>query len=320
MPRDEMVWVPSNEMIHKRVDRYLRRRVVPVLGVLGAAVLLTILGAILHAMFILPKQVAGDVKAQVVTDQLERTEALIRQSGELQAQLRMVEDLVNYMNPERLRETRDYLVEVERLRRDHPDVTTLSSIIQMTPPIGSVLPFWGSRTEVLALDGWELCNGDPIADKRSPLLGRPKPDMSQRFIMGVTDADNTWSPVIEGGSNRIEERNQGNGGRTAGHALSVAEMPAHSHPHKHYVARTGDSGRYLGDRQNHQSTIATHGESGQDSKYSLTTIDGTAHAGVTNIDRTEAGGGRSHSHALPPIPWHDNRPQFVGMYYIIRVR
>jgi hypothetical protein len=187
---------------------------------------------------------------------------------------------------------------------------------QTRPPVGSVLAYWCSKSDADKLESYELCDGSLVKTAGSPLFGKAKPDLRNHFCMGYDGAADLREHAVSGGTNETAAIKLG---RTGGTALTVAQMPTHSHPHQHYVATCKEEGgRYACDHR--QETIVTAGKAGADSKYSLQTARDAADSGVTNRDSTPAGGGEVHDHTLPDVPAQDNRPAFVAMYYIMRVK
>jgi len=70
-----------------------------------------------------------------------------------------------------------------------PDGTRLASTRDLVP-VGTVVDFWlDPRTNALP-DGWEICDGQPVADAESPIFGMVKPDFrSAQFVRGTSDPD-----------------------------------------------------------------------------------------------------------------------------------
>lgn len=186
-------------------------------------------------------------------------------------------------------------------------------------PIGGVIAFWGTREEAMRLGSFELCDGTPVAASDSPIKGRSKPNMQDRFIMGTVDAPDVAGSPISGGANAIPDRPQGATGDTT---LTIEQMPAHDHG-----GNTGDKGPWSintdGGRLVRSDGNST--PSGMDgTKGELNcTWSGSRDPGQVpahNHPISAQGGNKPHSHTLPAVPGHDNRPQFQAMYYIIRVK
>lgn len=191
---------------------------------------------------------------------------------------------------------------------------------ELDHPVGSVVAFWGSVADARAAENYELCDGTQVTTAGSPILGIFKPNLADRFIMGVTAVESVVTAKIVGGQNEIPARPQGNQGRTFGHALNIAEMPSHNHG-----GQTGQAGRAdLGDGYllicNGHNTPS--GMDGSADEMNLKVRDAIKIRNVPDHRHSIAsqGDGTEHSHALPEIPGHDNRPAFVGMFYLIRVK
>jgi len=184
------------------------------------------------------------------------------------------------------------------------------------PPIGAVIAFWGSRKDVDTLEFYSLCDGEVIEDRDSPLFNLLKPDLRNRFVMGYDGDLDLAQPPVVGGENTTPAQPPG---LTGAHVLTLAEIPSHSHPHGHLIAVVGDHCNQKLQENRRQSMITT-GKCGIDSEYDLASTEATPNAGETSNDATPAGGGRGHTHTLPAVPAQDNRPAFVGMHYIIRIK
>jgi len=78
-------------------------------------------------------------------------------------------------------------------------------------PIGTVLDWWRPDATWLVPDGYHICDGGIVADPGSPFLNLPLPNLTDKFVMGVTD------PLQIGTS-----------GGSAGHSHSTDIDHAHS--------------------------------------------------------------------------------------------
>jgi len=188
---------------------------------------------------------------------------------------------------------------------------------QIRPPVGAVIAYWGTNNDLtkLELDGWELCDGTPVKTSGSPLLGKVKPALVDRFVMGVGANQNPLTQPITGGTNTIPETKQVNTGNVT---LTKEQMPKHSHPHWHNVVVSGEGGeRALHDH--HVESMTSDGGNGNH-RYYLAASGSTPNAGRTTTADVSAGEGQAHAHSLPVLPQQDNRPAFVGLCYIVRVK
>lgn len=204
-------------------------------------------------------------------------------------------------------------------------------------PIGGVLLFWGRLTELP--EGFEACDGTlPIT--KGALLKEHKPDLRNRFAMGTLQP-HTFDPrtAQSGGDHRSKA------GRTGGHTLTQAQLPAHTHPiahshdlaahthslvdhshpignHTHPVAELASistqqgSERFLKQGSTHDSGPAT-GTTGP-AGAGTTGQGGPGASGPANpANSGPTGGGQPHEHSLPES---DNRPAYLELLYIVRVK
>ncbi|MFI4917443.1 MAG: hypothetical protein ACIAS6_13175 [Phycisphaerales bacterium JB060] len=194
----------------------------------------------------------------------------------------------------------------------------------MAPPVGTVTAWWGTAADIDAMPQYELCDGGKVSTEGSPLFGLTKPDLRDRFVMGVpakqisrdlranaiTDGEHTTKPIALP--------------KSGGHALTIAQLPAHNHDHYHWVAQSRKGQAANGRLEDSpSSSLAVNGANpgAKDSKYSGSTFGGSANAGRSSGARGgSVGEGKAHSHSLPKVPEHDNRPAFVALHYILRVK
>ncbi|MFG0319528.1 MAG: hypothetical protein ACF8XB_19815 [Planctomycetota bacterium JB042] len=54
-------------------------------------------------------------------------------------------------------------------------------------PLGVVFDWWRFDPAVPLPDGFAICDGQPVTDPLSPFLGRATPDLTDRFVKGVTN-------------------------------------------------------------------------------------------------------------------------------------
>jgi len=165
-------------------------------------------------------------------------------------------------------------------------------------PVGGIILWWGDIGSIP--ENFELCDGQPPSTPGATLTGS-KPDLRDRFPKGATSgATDVKSSPIAGGSNFIGQRQSG------GTAITIAQMPSHTHG----VNDPGHS--HTMDSEFDFNSTDNHIARGSGSPGPLPTA-----SAVTGISIQSAGGGGAHDHV---IPGHDNRPAFLEVFYVIRVK
>lgn len=158
-------------------------------------------------------------------------------------------------------------------------------------PIGGVVMWWGRIDQTPS--GFVPCNGLPVNDQESPLLGKLTPDLRDRFplgaLAGTVDAS---APVVTGGSHQIGQRT------SDPHTLTEAQMPEHRHLMHEGLWQAADD-----TRDNHD--------------WSHPAVADKNSAGTKGFLTGPKGGSQPHSHGIPS---HDNRPAFLRIHYIIRIK
>ncbi len=183
-------------------------------------------------------------------------------------------------------------------------------------PVGGVIMWWGSTSAIPA--GFELCTGG--APTTAGALISSKPDLRDRFVKGASSgATNVLAANASGGAHTIDTRTSG------GTALSQSQLPNYALPSSLAVAHGGAHQHSITDTWND----AEDDDSGDGGKLATgqgqglrpfptlrTDVDG-AHSHTLTGSVFLGGGGAAHTHTIPA---HDNRPAFLEMFYIIRVR
>ncbi|MFH1808070.1 MAG: hypothetical protein ABIJ09_04955 [Pseudomonadota bacterium] len=160
-------------------------------------------------------------------------------------------------------------------------------------PIGTVIDWWRPDATVDVPAGYKICDGTAISEPRSPFNGKSVPDLSNKFVRGVT------SPAQIGTS----------GGQDG----ELAHQPsAHSHRWALFSSNENwwswnDSGTF--------EQLMNWGD-GLDSAgngiYPL------AHDGGTSSDRYYRTESHEHGH-LPPAAADANVPAYVGLLKLMRI-
>jgi hypothetical protein len=181
------------------------------------------------------------------------------------------------------------------------DVPNLSTnVLNALVPIGTILPFFGSLTNLTP--SWMYCNGSIVSDTNSPLYGQQLPDLRQQFLRGADDVN----------------------GYPVGSSGGEDYAPDHSHPyeHKHSIYLPTDLSYYSGGYQANGNTIAGGNYyaagsslSGLNHEHLVIGYD-SAYPEDPNSTSTDI----IYKLATDPAGGHDNRPSFISLYYIIRIR
>lgn len=204
--------------------------------------------------------------------------------------------------------------------------------IEITP-IGAIIPWFGNPTTSLP-SNWMLCDGKAINDLESPLNGIAVPDMRNRFVRGegVSTRDHLAVGVDYGGIDSVdllhEHEIQSDGEH--GHSMSA---PAGSHGHDLTTsgANVFGSGTTVSCSAGAAYMPAGYLADGLESPSVCTRIWGKAH----NHTAGSQGAG-THTHSVPidgaGVHVHsgstgsagksiqDNRPYYIALHYIIRVK
>jgi microcystin-dependent protein len=181
--------------------------------------------------------------------------------------------------------------------------------------VGEIRIHSGTIASVANIPGgvWKLCDGQE---------GRP--NLIDKFVMG---AGGTTAPGTTGGAKSWTGKVVGkvlSGLRAVGHALTVGQMPWHTHAAN---AWTDQQGR-------HDHTLYTltpnlsGGVAGSAGGYGFGTVGvsaGGEHGHNVGVSIEGAGGNEAHDHALPDLS-HDHDigpvptlPPYLAFCYVIRV-
>jgi hypothetical protein len=201
-------------------------------------------------------------------------------------------------------------------------------------PVGGVIAWWGAKTDIPP--GFEICDG--AAPITPGALVTVKPDLRGRFPRGAENARaNVASSPFTGGSDSIATRISGDvflstaqipnhfhriqldtrtdvGGRTGSHTHSI-QGPYSSDEDGDGIVSSMTDNENFGDRifpiyantsgSTHQHRI--DGYTGNNS-FSNNAVSADGGGGTT---------GQAHNHSIPA---HDNRPAYLELFYIIRVK
>lgn len=183
-------------------------------------------------------------------------------------------------------------------------------------PVGAVVAWWGLKSAIPA--DFELCDGTNSTTPGAVVT--VKPDLRGRFPRGAENArTDVVSTPLNGGSDTIASSDSG------GTAISEAQMPSHGHSHTLVTSSAGahshtTSGGYSTTQSTTPSGSTRYVISSGSISFqtpSITIASAGAHTHTINGSITAAGGGQAHTHTIPP---HDNRPAYLELFYIIRVK
>lgn len=187
-------------------------------------------------------------------------------------------------------------------------------------PVGGVIMWWGSATALPA--GFELCNGG--APTTAGALISSKPDLRDRFVKGpAATTGNVATNNTSGGTNSITSTTL----TSAGTSITQAQLPSYTLPNTLAIANGGAHQHAITDTYND----AEDDDDGDNGKLAsgqgnglrpfptlYTNVDG-AHSHTITGSITSGGSNATHSHSVT-LPTEDNRPAFLEMFFIIRVK
>lgn len=182
-----------------------------------------------------------------------------------------------------------------------------------TMPVGTIVLWYGATDTVPT--GWAICNGQTVGAVTTP-------DLRDKFVVGAgttfgwgaiggatTDTATTSDAGSHShGASTAEAGAHSHGGATGGHALTEAEMPAHTHAIQRM--KGGDLGTNLAAQTGDGTLTGTTGSTGggQAHSHSIGT-DGAHTHGVT----VDAAGAHNHSVTV------DTVPPYKALHYIMKV-
>lgn len=170
-------------------------------------------------------------------------------------------------------------------------------------PVGSIV-MWPSNT---IPTGWRLCDGSSL----------PRAEYQELFAVlqttyGYNDSSSFKLPDMRGlyvagkGANSYNALNQKGGANTV--ALSVNEMPKHNH-----TGYTGYDGK-------HKHSVDVYWKNGEHPLFGSTSDSATISRSTSSHDTSES---NTHRHTISDQGGnaaHENRPPYIVLNYIIKVK
>jgi microcystin-dependent protein len=150
-------------------------------------------------------------------------------------------------------------------------------------------------------EGWALCDGS-----------NGTPDLRGRFVVGLSNSDLNNYSYVNAERNLAQYNTIGNNGGERTHALTVSEMPSHSH-----------GGSTTTDGNHEHSMRSAAGACGTISVGpSQIRLDGNCNSNYDNSTTGNMDFGGSHSHSINAEGGgtaHENRPPYYVLAYIIKL-
>ncbi len=180
-------------------------------------------------------------------------------------------------------------------------------------PVGTVINWWRQDANTpLPTGDWAIADGSVVTDTASPLYGQALPNLTDRFVMGVSSANIGQT----GGSNTL---NLAHNHTVMSHTHT---LPSHNHSSgtlQADVAVAND--RVYVKRYNGSGWAASHADSTGSthtnnywSEYAAD-VDGSTGSSAVGTSGESAPNTDSQLSATT-----DNRPAYVGLLYLIRIK
>lgn len=188
---------------------------------------------------------------------------------------------------------------------NNPQSTRLSEAklpVGVTIPVGGIIMWWGRADNLPA--GFELCDGTSPSTLGALLAGT-KPNFTDRFPKGpASGTSDVVAAFGQGGTNSVPER------KTGGTAITLNQMARHDHG-----GATG-TGSVSGTNPYRDSGTINNLFAQKLINYTDTTRFRNRFSDHTHSIQAQ-GNNEAHDHS---IPQHDNRPAFMEVFFIIRVK
>ena len=198
-------------------------------------------------------------------------------------------------------------------------------------PIGTVVDWYRPSPDTDVPEGWAVCDGSPVSAPGSPMNGQPTPNLVNRFVRGLDPSQVTPTSYGAGAATSLPDT----GGADSLNLLHSHTNQGHSHTWAHTHSIPTEAGHthsaFLGDAQGHlTSPIVFEGGN----KYAFVGPGPNCqHAVPVQVamspahNHTGNTGGPSPGQSDPSsvnidvaLGTYDNRPVYVGLLKIIRVK
>ncbi len=191
-------------------------------------------------------------------------------------------------------------------------IQTIDLAPNVIVPVGTVISWWRANGNTpLPSSEWAIADGSVVNDPTSPLHGQTLPNLTDRFVMGVTAANIGQA----GGTNTL---NLSHRHITDNHAH---EIPGHSHSDGSLNAMVTVEHDKVYVKSSAPAFQASHAINTGGSAYGNTHVvdAGTDISGETGVWAGATGGSQPGTdYQLSSSV--DNRPQYVGLLFLIKIK
>jgi hypothetical protein len=207
------------------------------------------------------------------------------------------------------------------------DAEQLGADVTDTVPIGAIISWWRPGPAVPIPAGYQVCDGSTITDPASPYVGEQLPDLTDRFIKGVTElalgtrggsASHAHSITIASAG---RHSHSGSADSAGGHSHSVSigltgfisNTPTSGSSSPYYVHRKGkwSNNQYIDVNDDHGST-----HEGQH-RHDIGAVSTSAAGNHTHSVSISSAGAHTHGASIQSMA---HEPPYVGLLMLMRVR
>jgi hypothetical protein len=178
-------------------------------------------------------------------------------------------------------------------------------------PVGTVISWWRATANTpLPSDEWAIADGSVVTDSESPLYGQTLPDLTDRFIMGV-DADSIGQA---GGSNTL---NLSHSHQVNSHTHSI---PSHSHSSGTLRANVAVEHDRVYVKRFGSGFDATYANFTGNTHYNTHRTDDSADVEGDTDSWSGTSGASQPGTDTQLSSTTDNRPEYVGLLFLVRIK